>query len=561
VAFLAERRQAVRAALEAAAREAQRRGRLPEGSLPPSTLEAPRAGGRGHLASNLALVLGAALRRPAREVAEAIAAHLEPGAVPDLARVEVAGPGFLNLTFVPGWLAPVVPEILEAGEGYGSSDVGQGRRVLVEFVSANPTGPLNVVNCRAAALGDALVRCLRAAGYRAEAEYYVNDAGGQFVKLALSLEARIRQALGESGPEAEIPEGGYPGEYVLDLAREWLQTEGPGILARPRAERVERLGRFAVERILAEQLAVLERFGVRYDHVTRESAIRAAGGPEAVVSALQAAGYAYERDGVVWFRSKDLGDSEDRVLRKADGEFTYRVPDIAYHLEKFRRGYDVLIDIFGQDHHGEVPAVRAALQVLGQPVERLEVLFTQMVRLVRDGREVRISKRGGTFVTMEEFVEDVGVDAARFFFLMRSPDTHFDFDLDLARRESQENPVYYVQYAHARIASILRQAPGAEAAARRADARLLTHPAEEELLGRLAAFPDEVVAAAEGRAPHRLTAYARQTAERFHTFYVQCRVLGEAPELSAARLALCLATKLVLARTLGLLGVAAPERM
>lgn len=556
VALLEAKRRALREGLAAAYAAAQSAGMIPPAPLPAFSLEAPGPGGQGDLACNLALVVGAAVRRPPRAVADALVAHLSFAAIPDLAAIEVAGPGFLNVRFREGWLAPVVAEVLAAGEAYGDCDLGGGRRVLVEFVSANPTGPLNVVNCRAAAYGDALVRCLRAAGYAAEAEYYVNDAGGQVRKLALSLRARLRERLGEP---ADIPEGGYPGEYLRDVAARYAAEHGMAILEAPEERQVAELGAHAVADILAGQRADLERFRVHYDHFTRESAVRATGAPEQVVAALSEGGHTARRDGALWLLSSVAGDNDDRVLCKSDGEFTYRVPDIAYHAEKFRRGYDRLIDILGQDHHGDVAGVRIALEWLGHPVERLEVLITQLIRLVRDGAgPERISKRGGNFVSMSDFLDEVGVDAARFFFLMRTLDTHMDFDIALARRRSQENPVYYVQYAHARISSILRQAgalPGPEGAAP------LVHPAEVALCRAVAALPDEVLAAAEGRAPHRLTTYARVLAERFHTFYVQCRVLGEAPEITAARLRLCAAAGVALANTLTLMGVEAPERM
>jgi arginyl-tRNA synthetase len=558
VHLLAARREEIRRALAAAHAAAVADGLLPPGELPAYTLETPRDPAHGDFASNVAMVLARSCRRPPRAVAESLADRLPPDAVADLERVEVAGPGFLNFHLRPGWIARVVPEVLEKGPAYGRSDRGAGRRALVEFVSANPTGPLNVVNCRAAAFGDSLVRCLRAAGWVAEAEYYVNDAGGQFRKLALSLEARLRQRRGEP---AEVPEGGYPGEYLIELAEAYARSYGYAVLDAPPEERLQTLGRYAVEHFVREHRRVLARFGVHYDRFVHESEIRAQGGPERVVAELTARGHTAWRDGALWLLTRQAGDNDDRVLQKSDGEFTYRVPDIAYHLDKFRRGYDLLVDIYGQDHHGEVPAVRLALQWLGCPVERLEVLFTQMIRLVRDGREVKISKRGGTFVGMEEFLDEVGVDAARFFFLMRTIDSHMDFDIELARRQSQENPVYYVQYAHARICSVLRQAEAQGAPAAAADPGLLGHPAELALCRTLAALPDEVLAAAEGRAPHRLTVYARELAERFHAFYDRCRILGESPEVTAARLALCRATRVVLQNTLELLGVSAPERM
>ena len=553
--LLSARREEVRAALTAAHGEAVRTEALPATPLPDFTIESPREETHGDFACNLALVLAKAGRRPPRQVAEVLRSHLPAGQPAGLDRVEIAGPGFLNFFYRKDWMSGVVNEVLETGDGYGDTDAGARQRVLVEFVSANPTGPLNVVNCRAAAFGDALVRCLRAAGYAAEAEYYVNDAGGQFHKLAASLEARLRQQRGE---QADIPEGGYPGDYLVDVACAFGEINGFDVLEAPEDSRREVLGRFAVQRILEDQKRVLARFGVHYAHFTHESTIREARGPERVVDALTAQGRTQWRDDALWLLTKEAGDNDDRVLRKRNGDFTYRVPDIAYHAEKFLRGYDRLIDVYGQDHHGEILAVRLALEWLGYPVDRLEVLITQMIRLVRDGKEVKISKRGGTFISMEEFLDEVGVDAARFFFLMRTIDNHMDFDIDLARKQTQDNPVYYVQYAHARICSVLRQAPAAEGAA---DPTHLVHPAEIALCRAIASFPDEVLAAAEGRAPHRLTVYARTLAERFHTFYVQCRVLGEDPGVRAARLALCRATAVVLRRALDLLGVTAPERM
>jgi arginyl-tRNA synthetase len=539
-----------------AAEEAAGAGALPPMPPPAFGVEVPRDDAHGDFACNLALLLAPQVNLAPRAVAEALRKHLPPGAVPDLDRVEVAGPGFLNFFLTPGWLASAVDEVLAAGAAYGAADVGAGRRVLVEFVSANPTGPLNVVNCRAAAFGDALVRCLRAAGYAAEAEYYVNDAGGQIRRLALSLAARMRQQRGEP---AVIPEGGYPGDYLRDIAADYLAERGASVLDEAEDRQVATLGSFAADRILADQQRSLRRFRVQHDHFARESEVRDARGPEEVVAALEAAGHTEWRDGALWMRSSLAGDNDDRVLRKRDGEFTYRVPDIAYHMGKFRRGYDVLVDIYGPDHHGEVPAVRIALEWLGFPIDRLEVLITQIIRIIRDGAPEKVSKRGGTFISMDEFLDEVGVDAARFFFLMRTNDSHMDFDVDLARRQSQDNPVYYVQYAHARIQSILRQAAWEPGHGR--GTAPLAHPAEAALCRSLATFPDEVVAAAEGRAPHRLTTYARVLAERFHAFYVQCRVLGEPAAVTQARLALCAAARIVLANTLHLLGVSAPDRM
>lgn len=554
------------------------------------TLEVPRDRNFGDFATNAALVLAGRLARPPREVAETLARILaaeppaghpvdgrgagadDPAAAEAVrqaaeavrqAAVQVAGPGFVNFRMPAGWLTPVVERILVNGEAYGCAREGPGTRIQVEFVSANPTGPLNVVNARAAAYGDALANVLAAAGYRVQKEYYVNDAGTQFEMLGLAMAVRCRQALGEA---AELPEGAYPGEYVAGLAREYLAAKGettpPAELDAARDD----LARFAVEKIVAGQREVLARYGVVYDAWVRESEVRAAGGPERVLGLLRERGHVYDQDGAVWFRSTTFGDDQDRVLVRQNGEYTYFLADVAYHLGKFERGFERVIDIWGQDHHGYVPRMRAAVEALGYGGGSLEVLLTQLVRLVRGGEVVKMSKRRGEFITMDEFLEDVGRDAARFMFLMRSLDSHMDFDIDLARLEAAENPVYYVQYAHARICSILRQAgeagagavpPGTDAA----EVSLLTEPAETELLRCMAGFPGEVALAAADRAPHRLTVHARELATTFHGFYTQCRVLGDDPKLTQARLALVAAARQVLANTLALLGVSAPERM
>ncbi len=596
----------VREALLAALADAVTAAELPAPpDLPPVEVERPREKRFGDLSTNFALLLAGRVARSGRQVADILAARLATAAPPAAAAaadgsrdgnapweaVEVAGPGFLNFRFPRGWLRPVVGEVLAAGEAYGRSRRGEGRRVQVEFVSANPTGPLNVVNARAAAYGDALARCLEASGHRVEREYYVNDAGTQFEKLALSLEARARQALGQP---AEPPEGGYPGDYVADLARDFLAGTGgeearrlllatwpePGPLAAELAALRQELGRYAVERIVAWQRRALEDYGVTYDRWYRESEVRAAGKPEEALRRLREGGHVYEAEGALWFRSTAFGDDQDRVLVRSNGEITYFLADVGYHLTKFERGFDRVIDIWGQDHHGYVPRMRAAVQALGFAGERLEVLLTQLVRLVREGQVVKMSKRRGEYVTMEELLAEVGRDAARFLFLTRSLDAHLDFDLELARRQAADNPVYYVQYAHARICSILRQAetsgeslpwPPADAGGATAlggapaepllPPGTLEGPEEEDLLRHLAWFPAEVAQAAERREPHRLTVFARELATDFHAFYTRCRVLGEEPDVTRARLLLVTAVRQVLANCLGLLGVSAPERM
>ncbi|QIA28352.1 arginine--tRNA ligase [Thermaerobacter sp. PB12/4term] len=561
---VAAARQQVRQALESAAAAAVAAGELP-GEAAPGTdawrgvqVEVPRDPRHGDFASNAALVLAGRARRAPREVAAVLERHLPGGAW--LRKVEAAGPGFLNFHLADDWWREGVRAILRAGGAFGRTDRGGGQRVQVEFVSANPTGPLGVVNARAAALGDALARVLQAAGYRVEKEFYLNDAGNQIRKLALSLEARMRQELGQP---AEIPEGGYPGEYLIDIARDLLAAEGPALLDRPEEERWERMARFAVEAIVAQMRTQLARFGVEFDEWYPETRVREAGYPERVLERLRQRGMVYEQDGALWLRSSAVGDDKDRVLVRRDGEYTYTLVDIAYHLTKWERGFQRAIDIWGQDHHGHVVPMQAALRALGLPDGWFEVLLTQMVHLVRGGQAVRMSKRRGELVTMAEFLDEVDVDAARYFFLMRSPDTHLDFDLDLANLRSSENPVYYVQYAHARACGILRQAE-AEAGLRpdeSVDLGPLGDPAERDLARRLLDLPGEVAAAAEAREPHRLTYYLKDVATLFHQFYTRCRVLGEEDPVAQARLALVDATRQVLATALGLLGVTAPERM
>ncbi|HEY8416489.1 MAG TPA: arginine--tRNA ligase [Limnochordales bacterium] len=568
-------------------------------------VERPKDRAHGDWATNAALVLAREAKRAPRQIAEAVVRHLNAAGTL-VERAEVAGPGFINFFLKETWLAEVLRAILAAGPDYGKGSLGKGRRVLVEFVSANPTGPLNVVSARHAAVGDALARVLEWAGYDVDREFYVNDAGNQIRMLGAAMDVRVRQLLGE---DARLPEGAYPGEYLIDIAREFLARygakdrpagpppwetakapaaagHGPAAEAagdedeedaagpRPAAWRpdpeyaawLERLARFAVERIVAEQREVLRQYRVEYDRWFHESEVRAAGGPEAVVERLRQAGHAYEADGAVWIRSTAFGDDKDRVLVKRDGNFTYIVPDVAYHVNKFERGYHHLINLLGRDHYGYHVRLKAALAALGFDPEALEIIYLQMVHLVRGGQEVRMSKRRGEFVAMADFLKEVSVDAARWFFLMRSSDSELDFDLDLANLQTSDNPVYYVQYAHARICSIFRQAqagghPATPAALQQAPLERLTEESERELVRKLAEFPDEVELAAVRREPHRMTRYALEVASGFHSFYTHCRVLGEDPGTTAARLALCAATRQVLANALAIMGINAPEEM
>ena len=557
---------------------------------PDVIFEVPKEKAHGELATNLAMTLARPERKSPRAIAEIILKHLSREGT-WVARAEVAGPGFINFYLDPGWLHQALRELFQQGPEFGKTSVGQGKKVLVEFVSANPTGPLVIVQARSGAVGDVLCNLFSWAGFVAHREFYVNDAGNQFLTLARTMEIRVRQQLGE---ELELPEQAYPGEYVIDLARDFLAGDeaaegraqgepmkgqaaalGKAVLDLPEPERLEKLGRYAVSRIVSWQREVLDRYGAHFDRWFSEQKLRDEQWPEKVIAMLREKGRTYETEGALWFRSTDFGDDKDRVLIKSDGNYTYFVPDVAYHLNKFERGYDYVIDILGPDHHGYVSRMRAAIQALGYPADRFEVLISQHVRLMRGGEMVSMSKRAGQIYALGDLLDEVGKDASRFFFLMRSPDSHLDFDLDLAKLQSNENPVFYVQYAHARISSILRQ-PGTEeyfevrngpkdgsapSPLIDADFSLLADESEYDLIRHLASFPEEIVAAALAREPQRLTRYATELAGLFHSFYNRCRVLGDDRQLTAARLGLVDATRSVLRSALGILGVSAPERM
>ncbi|MEK7372493.1 MAG: arginine--tRNA ligase [candidate division NC10 bacterium] len=525
--------------------------------------EIPREAQHGDYATNVAMTLARPARRPPRQVAEAIVRPLP--AVAALERVELAGPGFLNVFLAPQWCAGALREILLAGEGYGRSDLGMGRRYRIEFVSANPTGPLVIVNARAAAVGDALARILRSQGFQVACQYYVNDAGTQFQALASSMEVRLRQALGES---AELPENAYPGEYLVDLARDYLARDPAGAraaLALPAGERLERLGRLAVDTMVAGQRRVLEEYGTAFDRWTYEATdVRAAGLPERAIDELRAAGFIYEAEGALWFRSTTLGDDKDRVLRKSDGELTYFAVDIGFHHFGKFADVDCVIDLLGPDHHGYIPRLKAAMTALGHPEAAFDVLIVQLVTLLRDGQPVRMSKRRGEFVLMEELLEEVGRDAARFTFLTRRHDSPLEFDLAVATRQSADNPVFYVQYAHARVTSLFRTAAQQGVAVPpwgEVDFGRLALPEEQTIIKRLLQYPELVAGAARAREPHRIAYYLSELAGIFHPYYKAHRILTEDRPLSLARLGLCAAVGQVVRSGLGLLGVSAPESM
>jgi len=523
-------------------------------------IERPNDPEHGDLSSNFALIHAREAGWKPRELAEEIIRRLAFD--PDfITHADVAGPGFINFTFAHVYLREQMASINELGGRYGDSRLGGGHRLQVEFVSANPTGPLVIVSARAAAVGSALVNVLRKVGYDVEAEYYINDAGSQVEKLGRSALARFRQRLGEDVP---LPEDGYPGAYLAEIAGELPEEEGKEWLARDENEAATAFGRFALEHLIDLIQRDLELFGVHFDIFFRESGLHHEGGEiEEIFNIFKKRDALYEEEGAVWFRSSDHGDEKDRVIVRSDGSPTYFLADAAYHLNKYRRGFSHVIDIFGPDHHGHIARLQAAAEVFGAGKGWLDVLTVQWVRLIEGGKQVSMSKRGGEFVSLRDLVEDVGVDAAKFFFLMRKINAHLDFDLTLARTESDENPVYYVQYAHARIASVIAFAreEGVTVPEDTSCLDLLREPEEIELMRRLVVFPQLVEGAAITREPHRLTSYAQQLAAAFHHFYHICRIVSMDQRLSEARLLLAEATRIVLAESLRIIGVSAPERM
>jgi len=523
-------------------------------------LETPREKSHGDLATNLALVLARSLKAKPRQVAERIVAALS--FPPDLvASVEIAGPGFINFRLAADRLAGILSQILAAGPAYGRAATVRGAPVNVEFVSANPTGPLHVGHGRQAALGDAISALLEWTGWKVTREFYYNDAGAQILKLAASVQARVAQL---GGRTAEVPEGGYHGEYVREIAERYLAAHP----ADREAADVEAVRQFAVAALREEQDRDLQAFGVRFDVYFLESSLYAERRVDETVARWIAAGHTYEQDGALWLRTTDFGDDKDRVVRRSaekGGDYTYFVPDVAYHVHKWRRGFTRAINVQGSDHHSTVTRVRIGLQALDLGVSEgyPEYVLHQMVTVMKGGEEVRISKRAGSYVTVRDLVDEVGRDAVRYFFLMRKADSHLHFDIDLALKRSEENPVFYVQMAHARMSGVFRVGgvDPATVGAEGVDVALLTDPSEAELLKALARFPGVVERAAAALDPQRVTSYLEELARAAHLWYHRCRVLGENPEVVRARLAVARATQIVLANALGLLGLVAPERM
>lgn len=533
-------------------------GTLPAGDYPDVALEVPPQKEFGDFASNIAMQSARVAHKAPRIIAQAIVDGMD---YPWLDHAEIAGAGFINFFLKNDVIYDTLKQILAAGDAYGHAPLRQEDTIQVEYVSANPTGPLHVGHGRGAAYGSALVNLLRAAGYNVQAEYYINDAGNQMNNLAASVNARYLELLGKP---AEIPENGYHGHDIIETAQAIIDQDGDKYLDMPEAERLE----LFKDRAYAEKLKALKRdlahFNVHYDNWFSERTLH----PDAIQAAckvLEERGKIYEKDGALWLKSTDYGDDKDRVVIRDNGVPTYLAADIAYHKNKYDRGFKKMINIWGADHHGYVARVKAAMAALGYDVDQLEVLLLQMVSLFRDGKPVKMSKRTGQAITLNELIEEVGTDAARYFFIMRSLDTQLDFDLDLAKSHSNENPVYYIQYAHARIYSIYRQAKeaGANLSMDWSDVKwdTLTNEYELELIKKMAAFPEEVQRAARERAPHRIAHFVHELAGMFHTFYNHCRIIQEDKDLEKARLALVTAVRITIAKSLAILGVSAPEKM
>jgi arginyl-tRNA synthetase len=532
---------------------------LDPSGVPEPALERPRLAEHGDWATNVALVLAKAAKAPPRAVAEAMVAHLE---LPDwVAGVEVAGPGFINVRLDQRWFAGLVRRVLAEGDTFGAVDLGHGERVNVEFISANPTGPLHVGNARLAPTGDALANLLTVTGHKVEREYYINDAGGQYDRLGASVEAAYLSLLGRP---AEPPADGYKGDYVADLAVELQAEQGDALAGLDPAERRARITHWAFRRMLDGIRQTLARLDIEFDVFFFEHTLHESGAIAEAIEDLRERGVVEERDGAVWLQTTRFGDDKDRPLVRSNGAPTYFGADAAYYRDKRRRGFDRLIFLWGADHHGYVPRMRAVVRAFGDPDDTAEFHISQLVSLVRAGQPARMSKRAGEIATVDDLLDEVGKDAFRYTMLRFALDTPIEFDIEAVTRQSMDNPVYYVQYAHARISSVLRQ--GRETGftplpVEEADLGLLRHPMEAALLRRLAAFEELVLVAASQRAPHRLTRYAEDLAAAFHRFYAECRVLSDDHALSSARWWLVNATRQVLANTLGLIGVDAPERM
>ena len=538
------------------AKEAIADGVVKEGTLPEVLLEVPPKKEFGDFATNFAMQSARALRCNPRVLAQYITENLD---CPYVKKAEIAGPGFINFYLDPDWVYDMLAQIVEAGKNYGNLPKASDEKIQLEYVSANPTGPLHVGHGRGAAVGSALANLLKAAGYDVEQEYYINDAGNQMNNLARSVNARYLELLGQV---CEFPEDGYHGHDIIDTAQRIINKYGDRFLQMEEAARLEEFKTIAYQEKLAALKEDLERFNVRYDVWFSEKTLHENNKIKESCDMLLEKGYMYEKDGALWLKSTAFGDDKDRVVIRDNGVPTYFAADIAYHANKFGRGFDRVINLWGADHHGYIARMKAAMQCMGYRPEQLEILILQMVRLLRDGQEVKMSKRTGQSVTLNELIDEVGTDAARFFFVMRSIDSQLDFDLDLAKKKSNDNPVFYVQYAHARICSIMRQVAEAGITVQgKGNYKLLTEPVEVDLIKKLGEYPEMLGSAAKERAVQHVAHYVYDLAGLFHSAYNQCRILGVNAELQQARLAMVMAVGHVVRHALSILGVSAPEKM
>lgn len=534
-------------------------GLATEQELPDIILEKPKDKAHGDFATNIAMQLARIAKKAPRQIAEDIVNNLNQDAA-SIEKIEIAGPGFINFFMKNDFLTDLIPTILEAGTEYGKTDYGHGQRIQVEFVSVNPTGNLHLGHARGAAFGDVLCNVLHAAGYAVEREYYINDAGNQIDNLALSVNARYLQALGQ---EASMPEDGYHGQDIVEIGKRLAEEHGDKWANKTEEERLAYFKEYGLEYTLGRIKKDLDDFGVHFDNWFSERSLYQNDEIADVLNKLKAGRYIYEKDGATWFRSTDFNDDKDRVLVKNDGAFTYLTPDIAYHQNKLNRGFDKLINVWGADHHGYIPRMKAAIQALGYEADKLDVKIIQMVNLFDGGEKLRMSKRTGNAVSLRELMDEVGIDAVRYFFVARSNDTQLDFDVELARSESNDNPVYYVQYAHARICTMLKQAENKGIEIKQSfDPSLLTSEKELDLLKKMGDFPRVIVDAAEKHAPQKVTQYVFDLASLLHSFYNAEKVLdSENVALTNARIALMKAVRITLENGLKLIGVNAPEKM
>ncbi|UOQ45310.1 arginine--tRNA ligase [Halobacillus salinarum] len=530
-----------------------------EDEMPAVVLEQPKDKAHGDYATNMAMQLARIAKKNPRAIAAELVEEFDKSKA-SIEKMEIAGPGFINFYMNNQYLTDLVPAIITENDQYGRTNTGGGHRIQVEFVSANPTGTLHLGHARGAAVGDSLCNVLEAAGYEVSREYYINDAGNQMANLALSVEARYMQALGK---EWAMPEDGYHGQDIIDLGQKLADEDGSKWVDKPEEERLSFFREYGLKYELNKIKTDLEEFRVPFDEWFSEMSLYEGDRIQSALNVLKEQGYVYEKDDATWFETTKFGDDKDRVLIKNDGTYTYLTPDIAYHKNKLDRGFDTLINIWGADHHGYIPRMKAAIQALGYKEDTLEVEIIQMVNLFQNGERVKMSKRTGKAVTLRELMEEVGIDAMRYFFSMRSSDSHLDFDMDLARSESNENPVYYVQYAHARICTMLKQAEEKGLTeVGEFDGSRLSSEKEEDLLKRLGEFPQVVAEAAGNRTPHRVTQYAFDLASNLHSFYNAEKVLDpDEPERTASRISLMKAVQITLSNALKMIGVSAPDQM